>query len=150
MFAFVHRFVPSASNMSAPLHEIRKMKNFEKSWTSVQDIAFDKCKKAITKVSTLAHPDPNAQVEIWTDASDFAMGAVLSQKQGRYWMPLSYWSRRFNNSQMNYSPFDKELLALSMAIDHFRDFEGQIHTVRTDHKPLLGALKKSNDKFNAF
>ena len=51
---------------------------------------------------------------------------------------------------MNYSPFDKELLALSMAIDHFRDFEGQIQTVRTDHKPLLGALKKSNDKFNAF
>ena len=78
------------------------------------------------------------------------MGAVFSQKHGTEWMPLLYWSRRFNNSQMNYSPFDKELLALSMAIDHFRDFEGQIHTVRTDHKPLLGALKKSNDKFNAF
>ena len=37
-----------------------------------------------------------------------------------------------------------------MAIDHFRDIEGHIQIVRIDHKQLLGALKKSNDKFNAF
>ncbi|CAB4045892.1 Hypothetical predicted protein, partial [Paramuricea clavata] len=49
-----------------------------------------------------------------------------------------------------YSAFDKELLALSAAVQHFRYvIEGQAITVRTDHKPLVSALVKPSDNLSA-
>ena len=45
---------------------------------------------------------------------------------------------------MNYSATDRELLAVSYAVDHFRHhIEGQPITVRTDHLPLAGSFKKA-------
>ena len=60
--------------------------------------------------------------------------------------PLAFWSKQLNRAQMNYSATDRELLAISYAVDHFRShIEGQPITVRTDHLPLIGSLKKAAD-----
>ena len=69
-----------------------------------------------------------------TDASDVAMGAVLAQEDGR---PLEFFSRKPSQAQKKYSAFDKELLGIKEAIQHFRHMvEGRSFTVFTDHKPL--------------
>ncbi|CAB4046044.1 Hypothetical predicted protein, partial [Paramuricea clavata] len=69
--------------------------------------------------------------------------------QKGYWRPLAFWSKSFNSAQSSYSAFDRELVALSSAVQHFRYLlEGQPITVRTDHKPLIAALSKPTDNFS--
>ena len=56
------------------------------------------------------------------------------------------WSRQLNNAERNYSATDRELLAVSYAVDKFRSYlEGQPIVVRTDHKPLVGFVTKKAD-----
>jgi len=117
-----------------------------KAWTETHDSAFSRAKDAIAAATLLAHPNPKLPMELWTDASDLAAGVVLVQASEKGWQPLAFWSKAFNKCQKNYSPFDRELLALSYAVDHFRFYlESQPIIVRTDHKPLVGALSKASD-----
>ena len=60
---FVHIFIPRASNTSVPLQEMRKLKSVEKFGQVFKILHFAKCTNAVTKASTLGHPDTNAQVE---------------------------------------------------------------------------------------
>jgi hypothetical protein len=74
------------------------------------------------------------------DASDFALGAVLSQpdKDGRL-HPVAFHSRKFTAAEINYEIHDKELLAIVDSFQEWRHFlEGAQHpvTVYTDHKNL--------------
>lgn len=80
-----------------------------------------------------------------TDASNFALGAVLSQ--GNH--PVCYASRTLNDHERNYSTIEKELLAVVWSVKYFRTYlYGRKFTVRTDHKPLvwLHSLKEPNMK----
>ena len=57
------------------------------------------------------------------------------------WSPLAYFSRKFKLAETRYSTFDRELLAIYLAIKHYQHFlEGQQFSVITDHKPLTFAL----------
>ena len=110
--------------MSAKLHTLRskkKEKDFISAWTKDHQTAFQDCKNAIQNATLLSHPQPNAKTEIWSDASDMAMGAVLTQFQNHAWVPIAFWSKSLNKAQINNAPFDKELYALSTAISHFRE-----------------------------
>ena len=81
-----------------------------------------------------------------TDASDVAVGAVLQQHIDGAWQPISYFSRKMKPAETRYSTFDRELLAIYLAIKHFRHFlEGRHFHVLTDHKPLVIALNNRSD-----
>ena len=68
------------------------------------------------------------------------------QLQQGIWRPLSFWSKLLNKAQCGYSATDRELLAVSYAVDKFRSYlEGQPVVVRTDHKALVGSLTKKAD-----
>ncbi|GFO10356.1 Pol polyprotein [Plakobranchus ocellatus] len=61
-----------------------------------------------------------------------------------------FFSKRLRPPEMRYSTFDRELLALYLAIRHFRFFlEGRPFTAYTDHKPLVGAISKLSDPWTA-
>lgn len=80
-----------------------------------------------------------------TDASKFAIGAVLSQDNH----PVSYASRTLNGSEQNYSTIEKELLAIVWATKHFRPYLfGRKFLIETDHRPLtwLFSIKEPNSK----
>ncbi|KAG7295059.1 hypothetical protein JYU34_022529 [Plutella xylostella] len=78
-----------------------------------------------------------------TDASNTSAGAVLQQKINNVWQPLGYFSKKFTQAQQKYSTYDRELLAVYMAIRYFRkSFEGKQLIVYTDHKPLCYAFTK--------
>jgi hypothetical protein len=57
-----------------------------------------------------------------TDASDFALGAILSQKHPDDDYPVAYFSRKLTVSEINYGIFSKELLAIVAAFSHWRHF----------------------------
>ena len=75
------------------------------------------------------------------DASDLAVGAVLQQRTDTGWVPLSFFSRKLTPTESRYSTFCRELLAIFLAVKHFRHFlEGRSFHICTDHKPLTHAI----------
>jgi len=72
-----------------------------------------------------------------TDASDFALGCVLSQYQGRRLHPVAFHSRKLNSAERNYQIHDKELLAIMQAFKECKRYlwgEEEHVTVYTDHQ----------------
>ena len=145
--AFFHRFVRHASGKMASLAKLKNIsQEFESAWLPAHDKAFASMKDAIANATLLVHPLPSAPTEIWCDASNSAIGAVLMQFQRGMWKPLSFWSKQLNKAQCGYSATDRELIAVSYSVDKFRSYlEGQPIVVRTDHLPLVGSLTKKAD-----
>ena len=109
--------------------------------------AFNKAKEALAKATLLNHPKPSSPTSITTDASDIAVGAVLQQFVDGVWCPISYFSKKLQPSETQYSTFDRELLAVYLSIKHFRHFvEGRDFHIRTDQKPLTFAMGTRPDR----
>ncbi|CAL2240363.1 unnamed protein product [Prunus armeniaca] len=81
------------------------------------------------------------------DASDYAVGAVLSQRKDKLLHVISYASRTLNDAQLNYATTEKELLAFVFALDKFRSYLiGSKVIVYTDHSALKYLLSKKDAK----
>ncbi len=100
------------------------------------------CESALADASLLVHPTPDTPTSsIMTDASDIAVGAVLQQYMEGQWCPLAFFSRALKPAETRYNTYDREFLAIYLAIKNFRYFlEGRDFHVLTDHKPLIYAL----------
>lgn len=84
-----------------------------------------------------------------TDASEVAVGAVLQQYIQGQWCPISFFSKALKPAETRYSIFDRELLAIYLAVKHFRYFlERRDFHVVTDHKPLVYALSARSDRYS--
>jgi hypothetical protein len=109
-------------------------------WTVAMELAFDELKRRFTTAPILRHLDPKKVCVVETDASDFALGAVISQKgdDGRL-HPVAFHSRKFTPAEINYEIHDKELLAIVDCFKVWRRYlEGAMHTVQvySDHQNL--------------
>ncbi|KAF8759761.1 hypothetical protein RHS01_02203 [Rhizoctonia solani] len=92
-------------------------------WLEEQKAAFDAIKAEICKEPVLAHPDESKPYTLETDASEAAMGAVLSQrKEDGCIHPVAFMSASFSPAELNYDTHDKELLAIICAFEHWRIF----------------------------
>jgi len=75
---------------------------------------------------------------VTTDASAFAIGAVLSQGKVGNDRPIAYANRVLSRKEQNYNTTEKELLAIVWAVKHFRPYVyGTKFKIVTDHKPLI-------------
>jgi len=112
----------------------------EWAWNPEAESAFKELKQRFTTAPVLAHFDRAKPVIIETDASDFAIGAVLSQRDDENRLhPVAFHSRKFQPAEINYEIHDKELLAVVDAFKHWRRYcEGATHQVQvyTDHQNL--------------
>ena len=141
MLNFYHRFLPGIAKLLAPLTEATKSRGKVITWTDECQTAFEAAKSSLASATLLNHPDPKSETRLSTDASDSAIGAELSQKHHGMWRPIAFFSRKLTSTQSRYSTFDRELLAIYSAIQHFRFFlEGRPFSVLTDHKPLTYAF----------
>ena len=112
--------------------------------------AFQDVKAALANATMLAHPSPSAPVALTSDASDVAVGAVYEQCVGGVWQPLAFFSCQLRPAERKYSTFDRELLALYLAVRHFRSMlEGRSFTAFVDHKPLTFAMGKVTEPWCA-
>ena len=85
----------------------------------------------------LAFPQPNVPCILDTDASDVAVGAVLSQLVDGIERPIAFFSRVMGKSQRAYCATRRELLGVVMALQHFRHYLlGTKVILRTDHASL--------------
>lgn len=111
--------------------------------------AFEQCKDLLINAPLLQHPDFSKPFIVTTDASDVALGAVLSQGKIGNDRPIAYISRTLNIAETKYSTIEKELLAVVWALKYFRPYlYGHKFLIYTDHRPLawLYSLKEPNSK----
>ena len=136
---FYRKFIQDYSKLVLPLTQLtRKGQLFV--WSEEADMAFKNLKKAFTSAPILAHVDPEKPFIIEADASDFALGSILSQQGNDEKLhPVAFHSRKFDVAEINYEIHDKELLAIVDSFMQWRHFlEGSSHqvTVFSDHKNL--------------
>ncbi|KAB0793022.1 hypothetical protein PPYR_12642 [Photinus pyralis] len=133
---YYRRFIPKFSELTQPFTRLLK-KNVKFIWTSEQQEAFEKLKLILSSEPILQYPDFSKPFCLTTDASNYAIGAVLSQGQIPNDLPIAYASRTLNHAEGNYSTIEKELLAIVWSIKHFRPYlYGQKFKIITDHRPL--------------
>ena len=134
--SYYRKFVKGFATMAEPLTKLtRKSVRFE--WTQEAQDAFDKLKLALQEATSLAFPHPNLPCIVDSDASDVAIGAVLSQVIDGVERPIAFYSKIMNQTQRNYCPTRRELLAVIAALQHFRHYLlGNRVVLRTDHHSL--------------
>jgi len=138
---FYRRFILNYSRVARPLTELTKKESGKEwGWNQEAEAAFRELKNRFTTAPILAHFNPQKPVIIETDASDFALGAVLSQRNNEGWLhPVAFHSRKFQPAEINYEIHDKELMAIVDAFKHWRRYcEGATHQVQvfSDHHNL--------------
>ena len=136
---YYRRFIQDYSKLTKPLSKLTH-KNSEFKWTNLTQKCFETLKDCLTSDKLiLQFPDFTKDFFLNTDASQFAIGSVLSQYNDQTNLhPLSYTSRTLNSAEINYSTIEKELLSIVWSIKHFRPYiYGRKFYVLSDHKPLV-------------
>lgn len=149
---YYRRFIPDFSSLSQPLTKTKLLKkNVPFNWTSLQQHAFETLKKKLCESPVLIYPDFNQPFNLTTDASNYAIGGILSQGPIGQDLPIAYASRTLNKAEQNYSTTEKELLAIVWCVKHFRPYiYGRKFNMITDHKPLTYLFNSKNDGARIF
>ena len=103
---------------------------------------FEEMKRVVSHETLLTFPDFNEEFHVYTDVSDYQLGAVIMQK-GK---TLAFYSRTLNSAQKSYTTGEQELLSIVEMLKEFRTllFRQKI-VIHIDHKNILyGNL--SNDR----
>ena len=144
--SFYRRFIRDFSKIARPLCRLLEKDTkfyFDESCHN----AFEEIKSRLVEAPIMTKPDWNREFEIMCDASYFAMGAVLGQKDEKVFKAIYYASKTFNEAQQNYSTTKKEMLAIIFACENFRPYILGSHVViHTDHAAIKYLMAKKKAK----
>ena len=119
---YYRRFVPNYYTKAKPLHDLtKKSRSFE--WTEDCENSFNQLKIALTSAPILGYPkDSGGRFILDCDASNFAIGAVLSQEQNGKEIVIAYSSKSLTKEQRNYCVTRKEFLSIFFHLKYFRNY----------------------------
>ena len=134
--SYYRKFIKSFSQIASPLIQLtEKNKRFE--WDETCSTAFNILKTALVSEQILILPDFNEEFVLDTDACGYGAGAVLSQKRNGQLHPVAYFSKHLSKVERRYSTSERELLAIVLAVEYFKQYVyGRHFKIRTDHEPL--------------
>ncbi|GKA51177.1 reverse transcriptase domain-containing protein [Tanacetum coccineum] len=143
---FYRHFIKDFSKIARPLTKLlEKDTPFE--FDDECQKAFKLLKEKLTCASVIVNPNWNLPFELMCDSSDFAVGAVLCQKDGKNFHPIYFASKTLNPAQQKDTVTEKELMAIVFAFDKFRSYLILSKTiVHTDHSVLKHLFKKQDAK----
>ena len=117
--------------------------DLDESWKA----AFEEIKSKLVIAPIMVTPGWNKDFEIMCDANDYAMGAVLGQRNEKIFKAIYYASKIFNEAQENYSTTEKEMLAMVFACEKFRPYILGSHVIiHTDHATIKYLMAKKDAK----
>ncbi len=108
-------------------------------WGADQDCTFQELKRCMAEDVILAIPNETDPFMVEADASEGAVGAILSQKQNRKWRPVAFMSKSLSATDRNYEIYDKELLAIMLALSEWHHYlmgAAKDIEIWTDHQNL--------------
>jgi RNase H-like domain found in reverse transcriptase len=109
---FYRRYIHNYSDIVVPLTRLTQ-KNIPWNFDESCRLAFLTLKQAFLSAPVLTHYRPGCPLVIETDASDYALAAILSQvESNRKIYLVTYLSRTFSDTELNYDTHDKELMAI--------------------------------------
>ncbi|GJU42715.1 reverse transcriptase domain-containing protein [Tanacetum coccineum] len=143
---FYRCFIKDFSKIARPLTKmLEKDTPFE--FDDECQKAFELLKEKLTCAPMIISPNWNIPFELLCDASDFIVGAVLGQKDGKNFYPIYFASKTLNPAQQKYTVTEKELMAVVFAFEKFRSYMILSKTiVHTDHSALKHLFKKQDAK----
>ncbi|GKC78686.1 reverse transcriptase domain-containing protein, partial [Tanacetum coccineum] len=143
---FYRRFIKDFSKIARPLTKLlEKDTPFE--FDDECQKAFKLLKEKLRCAPVIVSPNWNLSFELMCHASDFAIGAVLGQKDGKNFHPIYFASKTINSAQQKYTVTEKELMAMVFALDKFRSYLILSKTIiHTDHSALRHLFKKQDAK----
>lgn len=148
LLGYYRKFIPDFARITKPMTQcLKKGSKITMDQSYVE--CFEKCKTLLVNDPILQYPDFTKDFILTTDASNLAIGAVLSQGTVGADKPIAYASRTLNTSEINYSTIEKELLAIVWATKYFRPYLfGRKFKIITDHRPLqwVMSLKDPNSR----
>jgi hypothetical protein len=127
---FYHAFIRGFAKLAKPLNNLTK-KDAPWVWDNDEQSAFDTLKRCIMEEPILRQPQMDKQFELEVDASGYAIGAFLMQRQEdskRH--PVGFYSATLNDAERNYDIYDLELLAVVKSLENWRTYlAGSPHKV---------------------
>ena len=151
MAGYYRRFCANFATIAAPLTTLlQKATSFK--WEAKCENAFKMLKGMLSSHPVLAGPRFDKPFQLAVDASDQGCGSVLFQHtESGHEQPVSYFSRKFNKHQVNYSTVEKEALGLILSLQHYDVYLANTQepvTVYTDHNPLtfIHRMKGTNQR----
>ena len=153
---FYRQLIPMSGDIEAPLYDLTKKGAWsENAWTPIHTACVkllkyhlkEQVKLAIPRIGNDATGKKYPPMQLATDASQYAGGAVLFQEQADgVERPICFASKTFTKEQRNWSATERELWTLQyFATEHFRQFFiGDTPILYTDHKPLTYLFKNRN------
>ncbi|UYV80583.1 K02A2.6-like, partial [Cordylochernes scorpioides] len=147
---YYRKFVKDFSKISFPLVRLTR-KNQPFIWNEEVEESFAKLKMALSTKPVLAIYNPDYPSKVYTDASKYGIGAILTQiGPDNEKHVIAYYSKTLQPHQENYSAYEMECLAVIQATDHFHVYiENQPFEIITDHAALqwLFTMKKPKPKY---
>jgi hypothetical protein len=150
---YYRKYVPAYSKIASSLTDLTKgpTKQCKIKWSDECEISFQSLKRALMSEPVLTLPDFDQTFIVHVDASERALGAVLSQlNKGGDEHPVCYASRKFLVREQSYATSEKECLGIVWAVTKmFKPYVyGKRFVIVTDHNPLcwLKTVKDTNQK----
>lgn len=142
LITYLGKFVSNLSEQTTILRNLLKSKTAWV-WTNNEQRSFEKLKELLSSTPVLRHFNPDKSTVLSVDASQFGLGALMLQEDH----PIEYASVSLTPTQQRYNQIEKELLAIVFGFErfHYYLFAQRNIVVETDHRPLLGLLKKPLD-----
>ena len=152
---YYRKFIPNLAQIAHPLYELTESKNRASfAWENVHKAAFNKLKSILCSCQVMAHPRFDREFILDVDASDFALGVELSQRDDNgNERPVFYGSRHLEKSERSYSATARETLAAVFGCEYFSQYlQGRKFVLRTDHNPLvwLRAMKEPKRPYSGW
>ena len=150
LVGYYRKIIKNFAKIAKPLTMLTRMDvKFE--WRETHHCAFMKLKDTIIQAPILRYLDTTKPYIMYTDASDNACGAQLSQMHNEAEFPVAFLSHTFTDTQQRWSTPEQEAYGIYFAIKKWNYYlQGADIIVRNDHKPLAWFLngKNENTKIN--
>jgi hypothetical protein len=138
--SYYRRFVKNFASLVSPLLRAAQEKYI--TWTQECQVAYELVLNLLTNEPILKLPRFIQPFVLETDACNYGVGAVLAQLRDAYWHPVAYFSKHLSKQERNYSTSEKELFAIVLAMEHFRQFY-PCEIVTAD---MMGPLPRSSQQ----
>lgn len=135
---YLSEFLPKLATVMEPINMLMR-KDVPFQWAKAQQKAFAQVKELVCGDQVLQYYNPNKELTVQCDASQYGLGAALLQEH----KPVAFASRALTETETRYAQIEKELLAIVFALEKFHQYAyGRPVIVRSDHKPLEAILTK--------